>query len=136
MPEPNERWCRGRGRSITKPSGSSMTSWLILDLDPAELAGRGVDLVVHLDGHDVLELRDRPVRPVSALRAVVDRGLAPQAREVRTPGVLLVQARVCDVELLERQRLGLAPGLGHSTHAGSSPLTTSRRSSSARPPPI
>jgi hypothetical protein len=33
--------------------------------------------VGHLDGHDVLELRDRPVRPVRALPAVVDRGLAP-----------------------------------------------------------
>ena len=108
---------------------------LILDLDPAELAGRGVDLVVHLDGHDVLELRDRPVRPVGALRAVVDRRLAPQPREVRPPDVFLVETRVGDVERLERQRVDLALRLGPPHSCPRSLPATSRRSSSARSPP-
>ena len=73
--------------------------------------------MIHLDGHDVLELGDRPIGAVGTRRAVVHRRLTPQPREVGPPGVLLVQARVGDVELVQRQAVDLAPGRRHGTHA-------------------
>ena len=91
---------------------------LVFHLDAAELGRRGVDFVVHLDGHDVLELRDRPVGAVRALGAVVDRRLPPQPREVGPPPVLLVQAGIGD------RRSG--PGERRR------PRSCPRRSSSAR----
>ena len=88
---------------------------------------RGELLVVLLHGHDVVELGHRPVRPELAFRAVVDRRLLAQALEEAPMGVLLKEVGVGDVDLFERDRVGVwcihQPILNHRAPIPSSPVS-------------
>ena len=68
-------------------------------------AGRELP-VVHLDGDDVLVLGHRPERAERAFLAIVHRRLAPQAAEIGLPHVVLIEAGIADVDLVERHCLG------------------------------
>jgi hypothetical protein len=61
-----------------------------------------IDLMVHLDLHDVLVLGHRPVRPEAAVLAVVDRLIATQPLEVVADRVVLEQLGIADVDFVER----------------------------------
>jgi hypothetical protein len=86
---------------------------VVLDRDPAPLGGRGKGLVVGIHRDDVVEAGHRPIGPVFAVRAVVDRILPPQPLEPGRPGVGGEVADVRDVELVERRRRGPLPGRLH-----------------------
>jgi hypothetical protein len=66
--------------------------------------GRGVDLRVALDLHDVLEFGDRPVgvTMLHRARAVVNRLLLAQPVEEGPHGIGVEQRRLRDVILLQR----------------------------------
>ena len=76
-----------------------------------DAARRREGLGVLLDVDDVVEARDRPVGTELALRAVVDRVLLAQALEVAPVRVGLEELGVRDVDLVERNRVGIGAGL-------------------------
>ncbi len=85
---------------------------LILDLDAAQFRGRGIDLVVDLDLHDVFVLGHRPIGAVAAIAAVMHRVLAPQPGEIGVPDVILVEPRIADVDGVERHAAGVGMNRG------------------------
>ena len=59
--------------------------------------------MVELDRHDVVVARYRPVGPVAAGRRSSGRGLAPSgAQKAARHRVLLVEARIADIDRIER----------------------------------
>jgi hypothetical protein len=64
-------------------------------------------IVVRVHTHDVVIARDRPEWAVIAARTVVHRGFGAHAREVAADDVVLVQARVADIDVDERERVGI-----------------------------
>jgi len=81
------------------------------DHDAAAPRVRREHLVVGVHGDDVVEAGHRPVGAVFAVAAVVDRVLAPQPLEPGPVGVAGEQVHVGDVEILQRRRIGLLPGV-------------------------
>src|SRR5262245_51209683 len=75
--------------------------WLIGDLDAAMLRGRGERGVVELYGRNVIVAGYRPVRPIGALGAIMDRRLPAQPSEQRSPAIVCIELRIADVDLVE-----------------------------------
>src|SRR3546814_4044159 len=70
--------------------------------DAAELCLRRDDVVVGVDGHDVVEFEDQPVRPSIAFAAVMDWRLLAQPGEIQADRVLLKKTRPRDIDFVDR----------------------------------
>ena len=65
----------------------------VLNGNSAELRFRREDFVIGVNGHDVVELGNRPVWPDFALRTVVDWILSAQSVEKQANCIFLKKAR-------------------------------------------
>ena len=72
----------------------------------AERRARRERPVVRFDGDNVLVLGHRPERAERAFLAMVHRRLPAQAAEIGLPDVVLIEAGIADVDLVERHCLG------------------------------
>ena len=81
--------------------------------------------MVRIDGHDVVEKSDRPVRTEHAVLAVVYRRIAPQALEIRPETVGAPKLDIADIDVFERHghRIGISTDTGGKISHCKSPST-------------
>ncbi len=63
--------------------------------------------MIHLKADDVLVLGDGPIRPVGAVRYVVDRIIATEPFEIWLPDIVEIELRIADVDLVKRHGRGM-----------------------------
>ncbi len=73
----------------------------IFDDDAAESGFRGEHLMVRIDRHDVLVLRDRPIRSIGAVGAEMHRVFAPQPGKIGALQIALVKLGPAYVDLVQ-----------------------------------
>src|SRR6516165_566937 len=74
----------------------------VIEHKTADARVRRKHLVVHIDRHDVLEFRDRPIWPISAFRAVMHRSFFSETCKIRMHGVAYVEIGSTHIDFIER----------------------------------
>ena len=63
--------------------------------------------MIHLKADDVLVLGDGPIRPIRAVRHIVNRIIAAEPFEIRLPDIVEIKLRITDVDLVKRRGRGM-----------------------------
>ena len=78
---------------------------LVLNLNAAEVGGRGIGHMIQFDGHDVVVSGHRPIGAIGAFGAVMHRVFPSETFKGRVPGIVQIERRIADIDLVERYRL-------------------------------